>query len=56
MNREAVDSLLEAKLLIERWRLRYNTFYPLSSLGYRPPALEAFTPWSPDLMGHEHTQ
>ena len=32
--------LLEAKVLIERWRVEYNTIRPHSSLGYRPPAPE----------------
>jgi transposase InsO family protein len=31
----------EAKVLIERWRVEYNTVRPHSSLGYRPPAPEA---------------
>ena len=29
-------------MLIERWRIEHNTFRPHSSLGYRPPAPEAF--------------
>jgi len=39
--REQFDTLLEAKVLIERWRRHYNTARPHSSLGYRPPAPEA---------------
>ena len=39
-------TLLEAKVLIERWRREYNTIRPHSSLGYRPPAPEATQPWS----------
>jgi putative transposase len=39
--REQFDTLLEAKVLIERWRCDYNTRRPHSSLGYRPPAPEA---------------
>ena len=38
---EQFDTLLEAKVLIERWRRHYNTARPHSSLGYRPPAPEA---------------
>ena len=38
---ELFDTLLEAKVLIERWRVQYNTIRPHSSLGYRPPAPEA---------------
>ena len=41
---EVFDTLLEAKVLIERWRVRYNTVRPHSSLGYRPPAPEAIVP------------
>ena len=40
LNREFFDTLLEAKVLIERWRHEYNTVRPHSSLGYRPPAPE----------------
>lgn len=41
---EVFDTLLEAKVLIERYRVRYNTVRPHSSLGYRPPAPEAIVP------------
>jgi putative transposase len=44
--REQFDTLLEAKVLIERWRSDYNTHRPHSSLGYRPPAPEAIEPAS----------
>ena len=45
--REAFDTLLEAKVLIERWRQHSNTIRPHSALGYRPPAPEARQPcWS----------
>ena len=37
-------TLLEAKVLIERWRVEYNTVRPHSSLGYRPPAPETRQP------------
>jgi transposase InsO family protein len=46
---EIFDTLLEAKMLIGRWRVRYNTVRPHSSLGYRPPAPEAIVPWTPAL-------
>ncbi len=39
--RETFDTLLEAKVLIERWRIQYNQVRPHSSLGYRAPAPEA---------------
>jgi transposase InsO family protein len=41
LNREVFETLLEAKVLIEQWRVEYNTIRPHSSLGYRPPAPEA---------------
>jgi len=46
LNLEIFDTLLEAKVLIERWRRDYNTIRPHSSLGYVPPAPEAFFPCS----------
>jgi transposase InsO family protein len=44
LEREAFDTLLEAKVLIERWRQHYNTIRPHSALGCRPPAPEARQP------------
>jgi putative transposase len=41
LNREIFYTLTEAKVLLERWRIHYNTKRPHSSLGYRPPAPEA---------------
>lgn len=41
---EVFTSLLEAKVLIERWRVHYNTARPHSSLGYRAPAPAAVSP------------
>jgi putative transposase len=35
---EIFYTLLEAKIIIERWRIHYNTERPHSSLGYLPPA------------------
>ena len=37
---EVFNSLAEAKVLIEQWRVHYNTVRPHSALGYRPPAPE----------------
>ena len=37
LNMEIFDTLYEAQVLIERWRVEYNTRRPHSSLGYRPP-------------------
>ena len=45
LNGEIFATLLEAKVLIDRWRIEYNTVRPNSALGYRPPAPEAFKPW-----------
>ena len=44
LNGEIFDTLWEAKVLMERWRKEYNQRRPHSSLGYRPPAPEAFLP------------
>jgi transposase InsO family protein len=44
LDREIFDTLLEAKVLIERWRVEYNTVRPHSSLGYRAPAPETMLP------------
>ena len=44
LNVEIFDTLLEAKVLIERWRVEYNQVRPHSSLGYRAPAPEAIEP------------
>ena len=41
LNAEAFNTLLEAEVLIEQWRMHYNTVRPHSSLGYQPPAPEA---------------
>ena len=48
LKREVFYSLREAKVLIERCRVHYNTRRPHSSLGYRPPAPEVFVPVGPD--------
>jgi putative transposase len=44
LKREVFDTLFEALVLIERWRLEYNTVRPHSSLGYRPPAPKTIQP------------
>lgn len=43
LNGEVFTTLLEAKVLIERWRRHYNTARPHSSLRYPPPAPEAIS-------------
>lgn len=42
LNREIFYTLPEAQILIERWRNEYNHVRPHSSLGYRPPAPQAW--------------
>ena len=44
LNRDLFDTLLEAQVLIERWRHGYNTFRRHSALGDRPPAPETSEP------------
>jgi putative transposase len=44
LNGEIFYSLKEAQIVIEQWRVQYNTRRPHSSLGYRPPAPEAYRP------------
>jgi putative transposase len=39
---EIFYTLKEAQVLIEKWRLEYNTFRPRNSLNDRPPAPEAY--------------
>ena len=46
LNLEIFNTLYEAQVLVERWRVDYNTTRPHSSLSYRPPAPEAFEPLS----------
>lgn len=40
LNGEIFYTLREAQVLIERWRVHYNTVRPHGALGYRPPAPE----------------
>jgi transposase InsO family protein len=49
LNGEIFYSLKEAKAVIGQWRSHYNTARPHSSLGYRPPAPQAFSPAAPPL-------
>lgn len=44
LNGEIFYSLMEAKIIIEKWRQHYNTKRPHSSLGGKPPAPEYFQP------------
>ena len=38
LNGESFTTLLEAKVLIEKWRNEYNHFRPHSALNYQPSA------------------
>jgi len=49
---EVFNSLAEAKVLIEQWRVHYNTARPHSSLGYKPPAPEVIMPGGARPMSH----
>ena len=46
LNQEVFDTIVEAKVLVERWRIEYNQIRPHISLGYRPPAPEVKIPLS----------
>ncbi len=43
-NVEMLDPLLEAQVLVDRWRM-HCTGSSHSALNYRPPAPEAVQPW-----------
>jgi putative transposase len=43
---EIFYSLKEAQIVIEKWRVEYNTRRPHSALGYRPPAPAGCSPWN----------
>ena len=45
LNGEIFYSLKEVQIVIEKWRVAYNTKRPHSALGYRPPAPAACSPW-----------
>ncbi len=42
LNGEIFYSLREAQVVIEQWRIEYNTRRPHSALGYRPPAPQVY--------------
>ena len=53
LNGEIFYTLREAQVLIEQWRVHYNTIRPHSALGYRPPAPEVIVPREELPMSHE---
>ena len=52
LNGEIFYTLIEAQVLIGRWRREYNQVRPHSSLGYRPQAPEPIE-WPPGTTGRE---
>jgi hypothetical protein len=54
LNGEIFYSMKELRVLAERWRIHYNTVRPHSSLGYRPPAPEAWL--TEDSLGREKVE
>jgi len=44
LNGEIFDTILEARVITEQWRNHYDTARLHSSLGYIPPAPEAYSP------------
>ena len=48
LNGEIFYSMKEIRVLAECWRVHYNTVRPHSSLGYRPPAPQA---WAATSLG-----
>ena len=53
LNGEIFHSMKEIRVLAERWRVHFNTVRPHSSLGYRPPAPEA---WVAKSLGCDESQ
>jgi len=49
LNGEMFYSIRELRVMVERWRVHFNTLRPHSSLGYRPPAPET---WLANEKGH----
>ena len=50
LNGETFYTLKEAKILIEQWRVHYNTLRPHSSLNWKPPAPESLFKVDPIMM------
>jgi transposase InsO family protein len=51
LNGEIFYSLKEAQIIIEQWRMYYNTIRPHSALNYLPPAPQTFAPLAAHLDG-----
>ncbi len=54
LNGEIFYSMKELRVLAERWRKHYNTIWPHSSLGYKPPAPEAWLISTARQQGRNH--
>ena len=52
LNRELFYALREAQIIIEGWRMHYNTKRPNSAFGYRPPAPEIIVTMDQRLIMH----
>jgi len=52
LNLEIFNTLLEARVLITRWRHEFNRVRPHSGLNYRPPAPKAIQPVSIEPLNH----
>ena len=50
LNGEIFYTLKEAKILIEQWRVHYNTLRPHSSLNWKPPAPESLFQFDETIM------
>ena len=44
LNGEIIYTLAEAKIIMQKWRVHYNTVRPHSSLRYKPPAPKSIVP------------
>ena len=53
LNEEIFYTLREAQVIIEQWRVHYNTIRPHSALGYQPPAPEIIVPGEELPVNHE---
>ena len=53
LNGEIFYTFREAQVIIEQWRVHYNTIRPHSALGYQPPAPEFIVPGEELPMTHE---
>jgi transposase InsO family protein len=47
---KSFDFVKEAEILIEQWRVKYNTIRPHNALGYKPPAPKAVIEYYPLLQ------